>query len=188
MSVAGDVGQVAGAAFTAIAAGAAWWTVRQAAKAADLASQPDLALELLPGPDRRLDVLVHNAGGGIARRVRVVLAAFGQAVEAETRAVVRPGEFFRVATTITIPPDVDADALGDQVALVVACRDMRRRQWAWNADGDRELLEVTSSAPTVRGNAMLTRFAPGTQLEALEPADWEYALGAPAIARVSRRS
>ena len=142
--------QVASTLIAAIAAVASWVAVAQARKTAEDArrAEREASLPLLlvsptiltPGAGNpTMGVAVHNAGGGIAQNVAVLLVtddAYGRHVIT----FLVPGEM------VTFGSDLDA---GEGARVVVYARSSDRRDLIWNADNERrELPGNTSSMPS----------------------------------------
>jgi hypothetical protein len=160
MSALSDWATVASAVFAAGASAAAWQTVREARRAAETAVTPELAVSLHRGPDDRLDVLVHNVGPGVARDVQVMLAAKGTRLDSGTRAVLSADTGFRIGTTIALAEDDRPDdPSDDHWPVVVSCRDVRQRMWAWNPSGVRH--EVPIKRGPVTGASVFAMFGRG---------------------------
>jgi hypothetical protein len=185
MTLVPDVAQVASAAFAAVAAGAAWRTVSQARQAAEAGIRPELAVSVERGSGGDLDVLVWNAGRGIARDVQIALVAEGLCVVDRTRAVLESGGGFRIQTSIALPGALHATpAAASDRKLVVSCREIRQRTWAWDPDGNcKELPRAKQGQESPK--AAFALFWPHIDLAAAEPAHiLSYRFGAPAIDRV----
>jgi hypothetical protein len=180
-----DWAPVASAAFAAAASTAAWLGVRETRRAAESAIRPELAVSAGEGPDGLVDVLVHNAGRGVARHVRVMLTAEGQRLDAWTRAILSADETFRIATTIKSSEGRDPSQPPDSNWLVVvSCRDVRQRMWAWNQAGERQKI------PTTKGLAepasIFAGFWPQAEFTSLPLAGFKYRYGAPRVLRLPR--
>jgi hypothetical protein len=74
-----DLATVATAAFTAVAAGAAWWSVRQGQRLWRTAQEADLVVQILQNTQAgATDLVIPNVGGGVARGVAFALAVDGR--------------------------------------------------------------------------------------------------------------
>ena len=133
----GDWAAVAGAAFTAAAAFAAWLTARQGRQLIEDAERPRLDVQVLVGFDemRRLRLAVVNTGRGTARGARYLVHALGQVVEgAPDDGFVRGGERIHVRTDIPVPHAMVGDAIPD-LGVMVSCRDAEGFVHYWTHRG-----------------------------------------------------
>jgi hypothetical protein len=139
-----DVAAIVGPCAAAIAAIASLFALRQTREIARSAQLPDLSIQpLIRTGTRQLGASIHNAGGGVARGVMVVIADGEYLVTIPVGiAMIRPNERFEIWTDI----QRGAYSGGDQAeGMYVRCRDRFGVAHGWTHK------EVHDEKPVRRG-------------------------------------
>jgi hypothetical protein len=158
----GESAQVASALFTAGAAGAARASVRQGQRIWRASLEPDIHPQvLLNQQTATTDLLVFNAGGGIAKGTAFTLAAAGHRTSGYFGdGFIRPGEKFLVSSAV--PHDEDAECL-------VMYRSLDESSWAVDRTGPKRRIRQGRTGRPTSGQQLWERFYPDTDLDQLTP-------------------
>lgn len=164
--------QVLSAVFAALAALAAWASVRQGQRIWRSSLLPELHAQGLFVRDNpfgpRMAYVVHNAGGGLAKGA-LFLFAEGNAYVAGAvgDGFIRPDESCRIETDMQRAKDGQVSAVG-----VVSCRDTNEISWAWDTRGNRRQLQRWKARwrppkEPLSMREIFERFYPDVDLDAL---------------------
>lgn len=123
-----DWGGLGSAVFTAVAAGAAWWTAWQGRQLIEAAERSMVEAQLLADPSTRmLMVALVNSGPGLARTVNYRIYALGKVTYGTVGdGFMQPADKVHVLTPIGPLPVADTGRVDTSgVAVIVAFRDAR---------------------------------------------------------------
>jgi len=119
-----DYAQIGGAAFAAIAAGAAWRTALLSQRQLEAASSPFVEVQVMANPeDSFLLLSIVNSGSGLARGVNFAIYAMDMVTDGHVGdGFMQPGDKIHVVTRIG-PLPVPANFHRGDVGVMVAYRD-----------------------------------------------------------------
>jgi hypothetical protein len=167
-----DGATVATAFFAACAAGISLWAVLQNRAFIQHQARPELHGQTLV-PKRSivheahqnyLALVIHNAGGGMAKQAAYVLASGNQfATQFLGTGFLRPGETAHIETQLLALTSSWGDALG-----VLICRDLEERTWVWNLAGERRELKRKKGRPFYTAADAWAEFYPQMPLSSME--------------------
>jgi hypothetical protein len=165
-----DSAQVATAAFTAGAAYAAYKSVQHGQQIWRAAQSPDMHLQVLLNEDEgTTDIVLVNAGSGVARGVAFVVAAEGQ------RAAGYIGDgFMAAAQKAVIQTKVPQST---SARCFVMYRDLDETSWVVPHDGSKRRLRLGRQGASTRVSAIWNESHPELPWDSLKPAGYRVAVG-----------
>jgi hypothetical protein len=155
-----DAAQVATTIAAALAAGAAWASVRQGQRIWRSGLEPDLHPQILLNQRTgTTDLAILNAGGGVAKGAAFIITADGHRTSGNLLdGFVLPGERIYVATQLPH---------GDHSACVVMYRTADESSWAIDRVGPKRRLRRGRIGPGTTAETIWGMFYPDTSLDAL---------------------
>ena len=130
-----EAAPVASAGFAALAAGASWRSVRVSERSWRASIEPDLHMQVIADEaNNRMNVVVYNAGGGLAKGVALMLVGGGsRSVGYLREGLVRPGDELLVRSELPA-------TIGDDLECLLVYRDRGESPWAVTRRGEKHRL------------------------------------------------
>jgi hypothetical protein len=150
-----DAAPVASAVFAATAAGASWLSVRHGQRVWRATIEPDLHLQvMLDIGNNRSNVVVFNAGGGIAKGTAFMLVGGGLRSSGYLLdGFMGPGD--KVLVTSQIPATADED-----IECLVVYRTLDESSWTVTRQGEKRPLRKGATGPVATGEVVWTTVFP----------------------------